>query len=149
MKQNRFLKTVLSYGLIAVLIAAMVLSTASCGKNEDSGSSGPVATASVTQVGTGSISFDFSVVDRNGKQTDFRVSTEEKTVGTALQKLGLIDGEQQQYGLYVKTVNGITADYDKDGCYWAFYANGKYASTGVDQTEIDPDVKYMLKIEKS
>ncbi len=149
MKQNRFLKMVLSYGLIAVLIAAMVLLTASCGKKEDSGSSGTVATDSVTPVGTGSISFDFSVVDKDGKQTDFRVSTEEKTVGAALQKLGLIDGDQDQYGLYVKTVNGITADYDKDGCYWAFYENGKYASSGVDQTGIDPDVKYMMKIEKS
>ncbi len=33
-----------------------------------------------------------------------------------------------------KTVNGMTADYDKDGVYWAFYINGVYAMTGIDAT---------------
>ncbi|MBQ2119193.1 MAG: DUF4430 domain-containing protein, partial [Clostridia bacterium] len=48
------------------------------------------------------------------------------------------------YGLYVKKVNGITADYDTDKAYWAFYLNGEYASTGVDSTDIDENVKYSL-----
>ena len=48
----------------------------------------------------------------------------------ALLALDLIAGEDSQYGLYVKTVNGITADYDTDGSYWAFYIDGEYAQTG-------------------
>ena len=54
----------------------------------------------------------------------FTVKTDKDTVGAALLEHDLIAGEESQYGLYVKTVNGMTADYDVDGSYWAFYING-------------------------
>jgi len=63
-------------------------------------------------------------------------------VGAALIKEGLIEGEEGPYGLYVKVVNGITAIYEEDGSYWAFYEDGEYALAGVDQTQIDPEVHY-------
>ena len=44
----------------------------------------------------------------------------------------------------VKTVNGITADYNVDRSYWAFYINGEYAMTGVDGTEIKAGDAYRL-----
>ena len=59
----------------------------------------------------------------------------------------VIAGEDGQYGLYVKTVNGETVDYDKDGKYWAFYINGEYGMTGVDVTEIVEGDSYALKVE--
>jgi len=59
-------------------------------------------------------------VDKEGSETQFEIHTEKETVGEALVELGLIAGEESEYGLYVKTVNGITADYDKDGVYWRF-----------------------------
>ena len=65
------------------------------------------------------------VVDADGNETNFVVSTDKETVGDALLELNLIEGEEGDYGLYVKTVNGITADYDTDGTYWAFYVNGE------------------------
>ena len=49
---------------------------------------------------------------------------------------------------YVKTVNGITADYDADGVYWAFYVNGEYAVSGVDSTPIAEGESYSFKVEK-
>lgn len=102
-----------------------------------------------TVVGEGSTSFKFTVTDDDGKDTVFTVKTDKTTVGEALQNAGLIDGEEGAYGLYVKSVNGIVADYDKDGKYWAFYVDGKYALTGVDKTDIEDGVSYAFKIEKS
>ena len=52
-------------------------------------------------------------------------------------------------GLYIKTVNGVTLDYDADGAYWAFYINGEYASTGVDATNIEAGATYTLKGESA
>ena len=49
--------------------------------------------------------------------------------------LNIISGEESDYGLYIKEVIGITADYDTDGTYWAFYIDGQYAATGVDMTD--------------
>ena len=84
----------------------------------------------------------------DGNETNFVVSTDKETVGDALLELNLIEGEEGDYGLYVKTVNGITADYDTDGTYWAFYVNGEYASTGVDSTPVNEGDTYEFKVEK-
>ena len=61
--------------------------------------------------------------------------------------MGLIAGEDSDYGLYVKTVNGVTVDYDTDGKYWAFYVDGEYAATGVDSTDITAGATYTFKAE--
>ena len=66
-------------------------------------------------------------------------------VGDALQELGLISGDEGPYGLYVKTVNGITVDYDKDGKYWAFYIGKEYAMTGIYDTDIADGAQYKLE----
>ena len=87
-------------------------------------------------------------MDADGNETNFVVSTDKETVGDALLELNLIEGDDREYGLYVKTVNGITADYDTDGTYWAFYVNGEYASTGVDSTPVNEGDTYEFKVEK-
>ena len=87
------------------------------------------------------------MVDKEGNETPFEIHTDKETVGDALAELGLIDGEEGDYGLYVKTVNGITADYDKDGVYWAFYVNDEYAPSGVDSTVITEGNHYSFKVE--
>ncbi len=85
--------------------------------------------------------------DKDGNETQFEIHTDKEMVGEALQELNLIDGEEGEYGLFVKTVNGITADYDTDGVYWAFYVNGEYATSGVDVTQITEGDSYALKVE--
>ncbi|MBO5789865.1 MAG: DUF4430 domain-containing protein, partial [Clostridia bacterium] len=74
--------------------------------------------------------------------------TDKDTVGSALLEHGLIAGEEGQFGLYVKVVNGMTADYDVDRSDWAFYIDGEYAMTGVDSTEITEGVTYQLAYTK-
>lgn len=78
----------------------------------------------------------------------FTVKTDKETVGEALMEHGLIEGDEGQYGLYVKKVNGILADYDVDQSYWAFYINGEYAMSGVDATDIDTSATYKLEYTK-
>lgn len=78
----------------------------------------------------------------------FTVKTDKDTVGEALLEHGLIAGEEGAYGLYVKVVNGIVADYDVDKSYWAFYVNGEYAMTGVDTTKITQGETYRLEYAK-
>ena len=100
-----------------------------------------------SELGVGETEFIFTVTDINGKETKFKISTDKKTVGDALIELNLIQGEEGPYGLYVKTVNGATYDYDKDGKYWAFYVNGEYASSGVEITDISEGATYSFKAE--
>ncbi len=153
MKKTRFFKT-LSFFLCILLIAAMALFTIGC--NDKNVESGETQTSSVSQkansttvLGNGTIKFPFSVIDADGNEAKFEINTDKKTVGDALLELKLIDGEQGPYGLYVKTVNGTTLDYNKDGKYWAFYVNGEYANSGVDTTNISVNETYSFKVEKS
>jgi hypothetical protein len=155
-------KKFLSFPIILALVAAMALcvvgckgssvetpatsSTGSSGLNDVSSSQNASADE-VTKLGEGETQFNFTVVDVSGKETAFLISTNKKTVGDALTELELIVGEQGAYGLYVKTVNGITLDYDKDGKYWAFYEDGAYAAKGVDSTEIVDGKTYSFKAE--
>ena len=145
--------------LCMVLVVAMALSTTgfngSTGKDTSSGAGteanlqadSNASESGVSVLGTGSKEFSLTVTDKEGSETQFEVHTDKQTVGDALLELGLIACEESEYGLYVKTVNGITADYDTDGVYWAFYINGEYASTGVDSTDITEGDSYSFKVE--
>lgn len=139
--------------IICMAIAVMMaLFITGCSGGTDNGTpSVTAAPANVrtesTSLGQGSTKFNFTVVDKEGNETSYEIHTDEETVGEALSKLGLIDGEEGKYGLYVKTVNGISADYNKDGVYWAFYINNEYASKGIDSTVITEGESYSLRIE--
>lgn len=150
MKKTSSLKRILSLLLCIVLIAAMALTFGACtaddgndkGQNENLN-----VNQNVKQDEAQEISFKFVVVDADGNEKEFDITTDKKTVGEALLDEGLIEGEESEYGLYVKTVDGITADYDVDGTYWAFYIDGEYASTGVDSTDAVEGATYMFKVE--
>ena len=132
-----------------VLIAAMALFATGCSNN----ASEPVEPTTVTMengavLGEGAKSFTFTVVDGEGNETTVTVNSDAGTVGEALQELKLIDGEQGDYGLYVKEVTGIRAVYEESSTYWAFYINGEYGMSGVDTTDIEPGASYAFKVEK-
>ena len=50
-------------------------------------------------------------------------------------------GYESQYGLTLTTINGITADWDKDNAFWCIYVNGEMGNYGVEtQPVADGDV---------
>ena len=160
----KWTKKLSSFILCMVLIVAMALSTFGCnGKQEEMLSGGEKEPKVQTQtdeqenedsqaegnvLGNGDTEFALTVVDQEGAETEFEIHTDKETVGEALLEAGLIEGDESEYGLYVKTVNGITADYDKNGTYWAFYINDEYAQTGVDSTPIAEGEVYSFKVEE-
>ena len=132
--------------MVFVLIAAMALTMTACGKSEAQVVDGTIVSDG-GEIGKGSKSFAFEVVDIEGETTKFTVKTDKEIVGEALQEVQLIAGEMGPYGLYVKTVNGDTHVYEDGGHYWAFYVNGEYGTSGVDLMPIDETAVYMFKAE--
>lgn len=134
--------------IFALLLAMMMVFTlVACG-NKDAKQETSKTVDNGATIGEGEKSFVVEVVDADGNTVKFTVLTDAKTVGEALQSLGVIEGEEGDYGLYIKTVNGITADYDKDGVYWAFYVDGEYAMTGADMTDVVSNTVYTFRVEK-
>ncbi len=139
--------------LLAVSMAVGM--TACSNKNTDNGSIRETAQAQTegvfddgSNLGEGNTEFTLTVTDKDGAESSFTIHTDQENVGDALTEIGIIAGDESDYGLYVKTVNGITADYDTDQTYWAFYINGEYAVTGVDSTPVTAGDTYSFKVEK-
>lgn len=78
----------------------------------------------------------------------FEFYTDAENIGDALLEYGFISGDNDAYGLYVKMVNGVKAEYETDGTYWAFYVNGDLATTGVSSTPVEDEMSYMFQIEE-
>ena len=146
-------KQTLSSILCAALIAATALCAAGCSNSKTTTPPPQDATYSASAtphaLGEGETTFPLSVIDLNGQEVRFEISTNADTVGEALTEVGLIAGEYGPYGLMVTTVNGLTLVYETDHAYWAFYIDGDYAMTGVDSTDVVDGQSYGLKAEKA
>lgn len=143
MKKTNFTVRLFSLMLVLFIVAAMTLAFASCG-NTNNGAD--TDTAAVTDTSDDSsaasdsekaeITITVQVKGSDGNVTDFVIKTDEEFLRGALEQENLVEGDESEFGLYVKVVNGEKADYDADGAYWAFYKGDEYLMTGVDTIPI-------------
>ncbi len=77
----------------------------------------------------------FEVTHADGTQKEFTISTDSETLRGALDQEGLISGDDSEYGLFVTTVDGETADSSLNQ-WWCFTKDGEMLTTGVDSTMI-------------
>jgi hypothetical protein len=138
--KNVFVKA--TSALLVVILSCFVF--VSCGDKENPENK----SSDVIYTGEGNTTFTFEVEDKDGKIDTFIIKTDKEFLSDALLGLNLIAGEDSQYGLYVKTVNGITYDYNTDGMYWALYADGEYSLVGVSSLKVEDGHTYKFKAEK-
>ena len=88
----------------------------------------------VAQVGGKNIVLE--VVHGDGSSKDFSILTDAENLRAALeQEENLIAGSDSEYGLFVETVDGETADSEAQE-WWCFTKGGEMLMTGVDDTMI-------------
>ncbi len=133
MKTNfkRLLSLVL---VLIVLTAATALTLVSCDNTTATGTEAPASEITIT----------VEVVDDKGESTVFTITTKERYLRGALEQEDLVKGDESEYGLYIKEVNGILADYEVNGAYWGMYKGDEYLMTGVDTTPIADGDHYKL-----
>ena len=130
------MKKVIRSVVLVVVVLSFVLCLASCNEKIDAEGLWKNATyRSDKEFGKGEKTVEVEVKVEEQSVT-FTIHTDADTLGAALLEHELIEGEDSQFGIYVKTVNGILADYDVDKSYWGFYQNGEYLMSGVDTTAI-------------
>lgn len=78
----------------------------------------------------------------------FTINTDKENLEDALTEHNLVSGEKGAYGLYIKEVNGIVADYNVNQSYWSLSKNGEYMQTGAGDTKIADGDKYELTYTK-
>lgn len=150
--------------LVVALIAAMTVFGTACTKtpavssevvtsvsetvSENVSEVASAAEDDVIEVGEGETDFTLKVVYADGSTDYFAVKTDAEDLGTALLDAKLVEGEMGDYGLYIATVNGVTADYNADGSWWGFYIGDEMAQVGVSDTKVEDGAEYALKYEK-
>ena len=154
--------------LIAVLIAAMALTFASCGKGntnepaktepaatepaktgetgtkaaDDTAASTEAQTAEVEkkEVGEGATTIKVTV-----KGTDFEIEytikTDAEYLADALTENSIVEGEDSDYGLYITSVNGLASD---NSHFWSLEQNGEMLMTGASTTPISDGEAFEL-----
>ncbi len=83
-------------------------------------------------------------VEAEEKAVVFTLHTNAEKLDEALLEHELIAGEKGAYGLYVKVVNGMEADYEKNGTYWSLMQEGEPMMTGVSGVKISGGERFEL-----
>lgn len=139
--------------ILALVLTFSLMCLFSCDKEQapdESGSPSPWDSATYkedTTLGSGAKTFTVEVCAYD-KTVTFTISSDKEFLGDELISLGLVEGYEGAYGLYMERVNNILADYNTDKTYWALYIDGSYALTGIDTTPIESGKVYKLSREK-
>ena len=133
-------KIVSSVSVVALLLVCLLTA---CGQSATTGIWMDATYTEDATLGKGATALTV-VVSAEDKQITLTVNTDKTTVGAALSEVGLIKGADGMYTV----VNGMTADYNVDQTYWAFYEGDDYGMTGVDLTEIKAGATYAFKVSK-
>lgn len=148
----KFSTKLLSMLFALLLTLSLCIGITACGNETPEGTDAPSETTTAASKDgkeePAKATFTFKVVHADGTEKTFEIKSDAETVGAALVAEGLISGEDGDYGLYVKVVDGETADYDVDQSYWSFYIGDEYAMTGVDKTPITDGATYWFKYTK-
>ncbi len=107
---------------------------------------GGVYFAMSPKASAGAKEITIEVIDDNAESTVYTVDTDADFLGDAIRETeGLtVEGTEGDYGLMVDTVNGVVADYNVDGAYWAFYVDGEYCMYGMDEQPIEDGQAYQI-----
>lgn len=89
-----------------------------------------------TTVGDGATAVTIKVT-ADEKTVTITLNTDKADLAEAMLAEELCAGEESQYGLFIKYVNGIRADYNLDGgYYWSLVVNGEVSMVGASGTPI-------------
>lgn len=135
------MKKIVSLCSVIALVLCCVLMAGCQPTPEVSGIWADATYTAPTTLGDGATTFTV-VVSAEEKEVTFTIKTDKETVGAALAEVGIIEDADGD-GMFT-VANGMTADYNIDQTYWAFYENDAYANQGMNDTAIDTDVTYKL-----
>ena len=130
--------------LIVLLALLMLCALTACADISKEGDWETAEYVRDTEFGKGAKTVTVKVV-ADGQELTFTLHTDKENLEDALVEHSLIDGDSSAYGMYIKKVNGIVADYDTDKTYWAITKSGE-ATSGAKSTLIsDGDVYEITK----
>ncbi|MEE1122073.1 MAG: DUF4430 domain-containing protein, partial [Acinetobacter pseudolwoffii] len=95
----------------------------------------------------GEKSVTIQVLDDKKNLTSYEINTDAEYLRQAMEQCqGLtFIGSEGPYGLVLLTINGLTADYDKNQAWWSIYVNDALGNYGVDQQPVNDGDTFCLQ----
>jgi len=87
-----------------------------------------------TQIGAKTITVE--VIGNDGVSKEYTINTDEEFLRGALEQDNLVSGDESEFGLFVTSVDGETADIANRE-WWCFTKDGEMLMTGIDETPIE------------
>lgn len=147
---HKFAVLTLSAVLSVCLLAGCGASASSTASSAASSTASSVASseaASVASAAQATVEFTVTAADGSVSSVLLNVTDGEK-LSTALAEAGIISQEEAEAG-FVTTVNGETADYDKDQAWWCLTdAAGEMTTVGVADIELHDGDSYAFTYTK-
>ena len=152
----RSMKKILSVVISAALAAGLLAGCGAASSTASSAAASSVAASSEAvssvaasseaasgQAEEGKVKAEFTVTNAEGESQTFALEvTDGEKLSDALVEAGLISQEEADAG-FVTTVNGETADWDKDKAWWCLNdASGEMTSVGVADIELHDGDSY-------
>ena len=94
---------------------------------------------------TGAKEIDVIVIHGDETKNTFAYQTDAEYLGEVLLKNKLAEGEMGSYGLFIKTVDGETADDSKQQ-WWCITKGGESVTTGADSLPIADGDQFELTL---
>ena len=135
MKNTKILTKILAFALIVFM---MVCCFSACGKADTNS-----AVNSTGNSETATISITVKVVAKDKTEKVFNIETDKKNLGDALFEEGLVTEAEHKSGFY-SYIDGVRADYTKDGSWWCLTKGGKEVMTGFNKTKISDGDKFEI-----
>jgi len=93
----------------------------------------------------GSKTITVEIVHKDKTTKTVKIKTDAEWLRGALEEKSLVAGTESEYGLYVLTVDGETADEAAQE-WWCFTKGGEMLNTGVDTTPISDGDKFEITL---
>lgn len=85
-----------------------------------------------------------TVIHGDGSTKEFNITTDELYLRMAMEPEKIVEGQESEYGLYLTTVDGETADSNKEE-WWGVFKDGKLISFNIDKQPIADGEKYSFE----
>lgn len=128
-KQTDKKRIVILAGVLIVLIAAFAL----------------IFTLTRPSAVQGAKSIQIEIIVSETDTRNYTLHTDAEFLRQALEENHLVTGSESEFGLFVTSVDGVTADTSKQQ-WWCFTKGGETVNTGVDSTPIASGDKFEITL---
>lgn len=140
---------------LAALLCAISVALTACGESAGNSGESHESVISSADRWSGAVYTEDAEIGAGAHTALITVTIEDKSVvitvksdkvnlAEMLVESGLVEGDEGEYGLFIKRVNGVLADYDADGSYWSLMQSGVPTAAGASSITVKDGDAYEL-----